>query len=421
MNINSDYSDLKNFYDNTLNKDLSTFVSSNDEPTPIDCIEEMIQKIPNNFWNLQNLKILDPCCGNGNFFIPILYKLIENFDKKEILEQKLDFNDVNLDRLDNVKKIFCNDNYKLNISNKDFLKDNFDNKYDLIVANPPYAKIQENGKRASKIHNLIKSFIEKSLNILKPNGYLLFICPNNWMSLSDSNNIIKKMIKLQFIHIDIHNAKKYFKKIGSSFTWFILQNKPSIDNFTISCLWKKKIFNDVIKPITHNYIPLLYNSLVQGILIKTLEREKVEKFKIETNSYLHKYTKRQLISSIKDDLFKYRLIHTPKQTVYSKIPHKLQCGYKIFIPTTDKYIPFIDDCGMTQSIAYIKCDNLIQATKILNILKHPLYIFLNNICRFGNFNNIRILQKFPIPCDESNIFESFNISKEEELFILENI
>jgi tRNA1(Val) A37 N6-methylase TrmN6 len=41
--------------------------------------------------------------------------------------------------------------------------------YDLIVANPPYAKLLENGKRASKNHNLIKVFIEKTLEQLKPN------------------------------------------------------------------------------------------------------------------------------------------------------------------------------------------------------------------------------------------------------------
>lgn len=43
---------------------------------------------------------------------------------------------------------------------------------------------------------------------------------------------------------------------------------------------------------------------------------------------------------------------------------------------------------MTQSIAFILCDNLNQAEKYLKILNNPLYHFLNNICRWGNFNNI---------------------------------
>ena len=43
-------------------------------------------------------------------------------------------------------------------------------KFDAIVANPPYAKLLDNGKRSSKNHNLIKDFIEKALLQLKQNG-----------------------------------------------------------------------------------------------------------------------------------------------------------------------------------------------------------------------------------------------------------
>ena len=40
------FEELKKYYDDTLNTDKSTYVSSNDEPTPIDCISEMISKNP---------------------------------------------------------------------------------------------------------------------------------------------------------------------------------------------------------------------------------------------------------------------------------------------------------------------------------------------------------------------------------------
>jgi len=65
--ITSNYGKLKDFYDNNLNMDKKTFKTSNDEPTPISCVEEMVNKLPNKFWEKDNLKILDPCCGNGNF------------------------------------------------------------------------------------------------------------------------------------------------------------------------------------------------------------------------------------------------------------------------------------------------------------------------------------------------------------------
>ena len=36
---------------------------------------------------------------------------------------------------------------------------------------------------------------------------------------------------------------------------------------------------------------------------------------------------------------------------------------------------------------------------------------MNDICRWGNFNNIRILQSFPIPTDTKNIWNNFNLTE----------
>ena len=77
--INSSYDELSKFYDNILNKDKSTYKSSNDEPTPIKCIEEMINKIPTELWERKNLKILVPCCFfklNNDVSLSNIYFLI---------------------------------------------------------------------------------------------------------------------------------------------------------------------------------------------------------------------------------------------------------------------------------------------------------------------------------------------------------
>ena len=423
---NSSFNVIKKYYDEILNTDKSTYKSTNDEPTPIDCITEMITKIPNELWEKKDLSILDPCCGNGNFSVPIIFELLKYHDKKKILEEILEFNDITESRLENVRSVFCSEKYNLQITNHDFITFNTTKKYDLIVANPPYAKLLENGKRASKNHNLIKDFIEKALSQLKPNGYLLFITPDNWMSYADRNVLIKIITSLQIIHLDIHNAKKYFKKIGSSFTWYIIQNCPFYKNIDVSGIWKKKEYICSVKSKQRKYIPLLYNQMVQNILSKTIDNASLPKFEVKTSSDLHKYTKAKFISTEKTEEFKYKLIHTPSQTVYSSKPHKFQEGYKIFISTTDKYSVFIDKCGMTQSIVFIICSNEEQAKKYLQILQHPLYVFINNICRWGNFNNIRILQSFPIPNIEysgnyEELYNYFNITKEEIEYISTNL
>ena len=82
-----------------------------------------------------------------------------------ILKDILHFNDLNTDRIDVLKKIF--DYGELNVYMEDFLKFETDIKFNLIVANPPYAKLDANGKRTAKNHNLIGLFINKSLIVIK--------------------------------------------------------------------------------------------------------------------------------------------------------------------------------------------------------------------------------------------------------------
>jgi len=411
--IDDTYDELKSFYDDTLNKNKDLFETSNDEPTPISCVEDMIASIPESFWERDDIKILDPCCGSGNFMISIYHKLIQHHSKDTVLNM-LYFNDINIKRLKIVREVFDSD--MIDIREEDFLEMDYNIRFDLIVANPPYAKLLVNGKRASKNHNMIGSFISKTLDLLKPNGYMLYITPDNWMSFSDRNTLINRLTKLQIHHINIHLCKKYFKKVGSSFTWYLIENTPFYKDITIEGIWKKTKYISHVKSQERNYIPLFYNKRIQSILSKTVDCDN-EKFKIETSSDLHKYTKRNLIRDQEDDTHKYRLIHTPKQHVWSSRPHKYQDGYKVFMSTTSYYGTFVDNCGMTQSIVFIRCENNEKADNISQVLNHPLYKFINDICRYGNFNNIRILQRFPYCESYEDVYDEFDITDKERLFI----
>ena len=293
-----------------------------------------------------------------------------------------------------------------------------DIKFNLIVANPPYAKLLPNGKRASKNHNLIGLFIRKSLDMLDLGGYLLYITPDNWMSYADRNTLILTLTALQIHYINIHTAKKYFKKVGSSFVWYLIENTPSYKDINISGIWNKKTYTDTVSSGVRKYIPLYYNRIIQSILSKTIDMDN-NKFGVETTSDLHKYTKKEFISASNTDIYKYKLIHTPKQTVWSSKPHKYQDGYKVFISTTSYYGTFVDNCGMTQSIAFIRCKTKEDADNINKVLNHPIYKFINNICRYGNFNNIRILQDFPWCDNYDKVYENFNIT-DIEIKLIEN-
>lgn len=391
-----DFEDIKNHFDK-LNEDKNHFVNSNDICTPMYCVKEMVDIIPDNFWKNKDLKILDSGCGNGNFHAYI---------KTKTKLDNLYFNEINETRISNLKKYFGD---SINIISHDFLTFESKEKYDLVVSNPPYAKFNENG-RTAKNHNLSRLFIKKALDITKNGGYILFIVPNNWMSFADRNILPKELTQYQFIHIDIHGAKKWFPKVGSSFIWFLLQKIPNKESFTVDNNYVLKDKQKVKLESSQNFIPLYLSQMVCNIFNKTINNNKLPKYEIETSSDLHRTTKKTFISDLQNSEYKHKLIHTPNQTVWSKKPHKFQDEWKVFIPLTNQYSTFIDNCGMTQSVAFIRCYSKEQAIEIKKELDNDIYLFLNNLTRYGNFNNIKILKQFPI-------LNTINLSEEEKKFI----
>ncbi|MDD3187453.1 MAG: methyltransferase [Bacilli bacterium] len=392
------YKKIQQYFDK-LNNDTSHFINSNDICTPMECVKTMVDSVPKTFWTKSNIKILDCCCGNGNFPAYIA--------TKTSLED-IYFNEINKKRIENLYKYFGNN---INLTQKDFLKFPSNEEYDLVVANPPYAKFN-NDKRVSKNHNMSRDFICKAIEVTKPGGYVLFIVPNNWMSYADRNVLPSLMSKYQFVNLDINGAKKWFPKVGSSFTWFLLQKKANKKKFSVSNNYVIKDEQKVKLDKNVEYIPLYYSEMVRKIINKTINNCKIPKYNVETSSFLHHHTKAEMMQNKRTEEFKYKIIHTPSQIVWSKIPHKYQDNYKVFLSLTNQYKVFVDNCGMTQSIAFINCKSKEEAEKISNELDNDIYKFLNNITRYGNFNNIRILQHFPL-------YGSFKLNEEEKKFVKE--
>lgn len=365
------------------------------------CVKEIIDEVPQEFWQRSDIKILDCCAGNGNFPAYIATKTSPS---------NIYCNEINPARLANLREYFGESTH---ILEQDFLQFPQGPQYDMIVANPPFAKFMENGERAAKNHSLSRDFLMKALSLLQNNGYLCFILPNNWMSFADRNKLPSLLSQYQFITINIEECKKWFPKVGSSFTWFVLKKAKNAAQAKIINNYKIKDIQYACIVEKTNYIPLYYNEVVSSIFSKTIDADN-EKFKVETSSDLHKYTKKRFISEAQDESHSYQLIHTPRQVVWSSRPHKFQEGWKVFISTTTNYETFIGECGMTQSIAFIRCGSKEEAERFNEELKAPIYYFLVALTRYGNFNNERILQRLPrlkdisLTQEENDFIEYFN-------------
>jgi adenine-specific DNA-methyltransferase len=429
MNIDArSYEELKRYYNEELNVSLRNSGGINDVPTPIGCIEEILMHVPTKLWANPTTTVFDPCCGNGNWHL-VAWHLIRQYcikNDNSSITSRFTFNDVDQKRLECVASIFSTHQ---RIMCSDFLAatdKQHQKQYDIVMANPPYARIMEDGKRSAKNHNLIGSFIETSLRHVKQNGYMIFLVPDSWMSLSNRNSRFVDLLttECKLLRLNIHHARKWFPKVGSTFTWFIAHKTNDATKSTTMCVRGIhsgfEFADDIVQApsnMPRTYLPLVMTTESLSIISKTLDMEGLPRYKIETSSDLHKHSKRDILTDQMDIHHPYRILHTLKKEIYSTRPHKHQEGYKVFITLTNNYTTLVDNCGMTQSVAYVRCKDAEEAQKIKKIFDHDLYVFLNNICRWGNFNNIKIIQKFPIPSDEKNVYQSFKIEESEKEFI----
>lgn len=362
---------LFEFYD-ILNKDTSHMSSNDDICTPMACVQKMIDYIPNELWNRPTIKVLDPCAGNGNFGAYCMTKTkLSN----------IWFNEINPIRLNNCKKILK----PSHLQNKDFFEIN-NKSWDLIMANPPYSG------GGNKNKSLSNSFIEHSIDILKDNGYLCFVTPNNWMTYNNNNTTLKKLLKEgSFIVID-NDVKKYFNGVGSSFTIFIWQ-KGVLSNktYVVNNYLKKDVQENVTIYKDLNFIPLYISQEVLDIIKKTVGENENNRFFYRCD--LHNFTQKKLLSDVKDEHFKYKTIHTIRKTRYASKKQDIYDKWNIIIPLSTYYIPQVmNKVNVTQSVGYISFDDKNDAYNYLDTIEQPCYKLAIHLTRYGNFNNIMVLK-----------------------------
>ncbi|MFX1556156.1 MAG: Eco57I restriction-modification methylase domain-containing protein [Promethearchaeota archaeon] len=199
----------------------------------VENIKKLINNSPDNQGlneNYKNLRVLDPATGTGVF----LEQLV-----------KYNFNDITAYELDiNLKKDLKNLYPNVNFRFEDYLGADINEKFDIIIGNPPYLGQNYNSELFRKYNeqypicrkffvgnmDLFYYFIHLGIEMLNPGGLLSFITTNYWITKSKKTGI--KHLKPHIVeecflnqYIDLSNLKIFKDALGQHNCIFTLQKK----------------------------------------------------------------------------------------------------------------------------------------------------------------------------------------------------
>lgn len=202
--------------------------------TPPQLINDMLDDLERfsgaNVWSNPRLRILDPAAGIGNFEMILVPRLMKGLSQvipdnearmKHIITNMIVMCEINPKNVNQCRQTFSD----ANIIQGDFLAQTTLQEFDLIVGNPPYNAPCPGGKAHG--HTLYLHFLEKCINLLAPNGYLVMVHPPIWRKPG------QRLHDLMFHHVAIHSLKIYDKAQGrktfgatTRYDYYVIQNAP---------------------------------------------------------------------------------------------------------------------------------------------------------------------------------------------------
>jgi hypothetical protein len=407
--------------------------------TPRQLIDEMLDTLPKDVWGNPDLKWLDPAVGIGNFPAAILDRLmvglesvIQNEDdrRKHILEEMLYMCDISTKNLFLLYMLFDRNNeFKLNVYRGSFLEEGFDKHmkevwgldgFDVVVGNPPYQSLDENGNSKRGGNNLYMKFISKSTQICQ---FLLFITPQSWMAPGNDRSVNKFFFKDYFLKnnllfVESGVSEDYFKGVGSKFSVFLLNIG---DKKKTSTKLRTKINNEIIDTEyilddNFKFFPTLPNSLALNIFNKVIFSTEN---KIKFNFDLTYDIRRQPNKKIVDSEFQYPIYNTGSQILYSKFKTKNFDSPKIIISLSGNLNPVFDSgrSGTANNSMHF-CIDKDHSDFYLFLLKSKLFKFILKYSKYSGFFTKEVLWSLPDVFDkeiieDSSLYSYFNLTQEE--------
>jgi len=396
--------------------------------TPSKLRKEMLDKIPVEFWTSKK-RVFEPCCGKGGFIIDIIDRFMTGLAEvihdpkqryKTIVEECLYFSDINPTNIFICKLLIdFNNEFMLNYNEGNTLELDIKEEWDIdwvhaVIGNPPYENQTGTGD-----NKLYLDFTKYAINNLYRDGILLFITPTTIIDY-----IIQLDKKKSFLHefynieyIALNTPAKYFS-VSSTFTYFLLKKQKYIGN-TIIEHSKGKDTVILEKGMKLPKIPSKVNlNIINKICSKDLCYNINKcKFPKKTQRIRKHHVIKNIVSNNKTESHKYKIYDTINKThsngiyyYYDKLDN--DAGKKRIILSNKGYLsPFVcENKNITYSdnFSYILYENNLLKLMKSKIIDYLIYQYNKN--GFDRIKCVKMIKKVNL---KDNIYESFNLTKEE--------
>jgi len=304
-------------------------------------------------------------------------------------------------------------------------------KFDVVLGNPPYQDTKrKNSVERGKNSNLWSQFLTQSIDhLVCDDGYVTLITPASW--ISGGKNLLRDYFaKYNTCFINLNECAKWFD-VGFSFSYYIIQKKPNTGHTTIySNLDEVGVFKtETIDLRGIEFFPLRLNATIASIIKKTLNSpgKKFNIFKDSTYTGTPATRKHEGLLTSKTINNKFEVFHTPTTRLWSKTKPLYYGIEKVIINTTSYYEDlFVSDIATTYAAAVYLPERGETANAAHSVLSKKIYVFLNNLCRWNNWNNVKIMRKFPKvdlsrSWTDEELYKHFNLTLDEITLIEETI
>ncbi len=235
--------------------------------------------------------------------------------------------------------------------------------FDVIIGNPPYQNSSGDKKTGlpGSSKNLYSSFIELSVDLLKPGGSLMFVCPPGYLKTTSINRTTPIFRLFQHYNLTYLNfdCKKHFPEVSlSSITSFILKKDSNYNNTRVIT----EDSDEYVNLSGRNYIPLNCTNELLTRVDSLISKQKTLLFKRDDSFSI-------VNECIRDNT---------NFVVVSQIS-----ASNLEVKVNDI---ILNKKGKRKPVHVMKCESKEHAERIGAILKSDNTTFVNSTIRYGDAN-----------------------------------